>query len=249
MTSKLPRQNDLDRTRLYLVDTVPLPDGSAVYPAAPAYNAAVDALTMRVRFVDVGVTRAEPKSIREIISSIRPDEILWVSNRREAPFEADTLTYMPYGATEPVFPVLDRWHAEHYLIKHAPGARPWQLQIHCLPLGPEWFSEYVRDLSWRFPAFTNAVVFGLERCAYQDDAIESIRLLRLPWSCAAAERLLSRPHDLKLAGCLGVMVDGDEVDVELVCRIKLLGLRVHGMGTDGARSLTIPYDAFQLIRK
>lgn len=248
MTSKLPLQTDRARTRLYLVDTVPAPDGSAVYPVAAAYAAAVDALTMRVRFVDVGIGATEAKDIRALISSVRPDETIWISDRRAKPFEVPTIEPRLYDFREPVFPILDRWQAEHYILRTAPGARPWQLQIHALPLGADWFMDYVVDLRRRFPAFTGAVVFNLEACDYLAEALDVLAVtLHMPWSCAAGPRLMSDARLLATSGCIGVMVNADTAVPDEVCAAKLCGLRVHAMGTDPTAGLRMPFDFFRVV--
>jgi hypothetical protein len=217
-----------------------------VYPVHAAYAAAVDALDTKVRFVDCGLMKLDHAGIRQIIESNRPDEIVWVSDR-EAQFEGPHLVFSPPPFELPVFPVLDRWQADHYFLRYAPGARPWQLQIHSLPLGAWWFDAYVRDLRNRFPAYSSAVVFCLERCEYQTEAIESLAKLGMPWSCAAGPLLLARVGELRAAGCVGFIVDTDTTETAAVIAAKLLGMIVHGMGTQAQRTLELPVDSFSLV--
>lgn len=238
----LPKQTNLTRSRLYLVDNRALPDGSWVYPVNAAYAAALDACEMRVTFLDIAVSRAGPPEIRDLIAAQRPDEIVW--HGAEAPFEGAFTRFKEVAYGKPAFPVLDRWQAERYAIKYAPGFMGWQLQVHALPLGAEWFAAYVADLRNRFPAHTSAVVFGLELCAYQTEAIAILGTLGKPWSCAVSSTLLHRVGEMMSAGCIGYIVDLDTVDCETIVAAKLRGLLVHALGSNPARALDIPVDSF-----
>jgi hypothetical protein len=239
----LPKHTNLTRSRLYLVDNRALPDGSWVHPVNVANAAALDACEMRVTFLDVGVSRAGPAELRDLIAAQRPDEIVWASDR-DPLFDGEFTRYKPIAYDKPAFPVLDRWQAERYAIKYAPGFMGWQLQVHALPMGPEWFAAYVADLRNRVPAHTSAVVFGLELCAYQTEAIAILGTLGKPWSCAASSTLLHRVGECMSAGCIGYIVDLDTVDCETIVAAKLRGLLVHALGSNPARALEVPVDSF-----
>lgn len=243
----LPRQRRLpDRVRLYVIDNRTLPCGSLVYPVHAAYAAAVDAREMRVRVVDLAALQATPPMVRELFDTIRPDEAVWVSNR-PSPLEQPTIPFQAYPFAHDVWPILDRWQAEAYGIRYAPGWQPWQLQIHALPLGAAWFRAYVADLRRRFPAFHSACVFALESCDYQTEALATLATLGMSWSCAAHTRLLARSGECQAAGCVGFIVDADVAEPESIVPLKLRGLKIHGRGRNPARAIALPLDGFSLI--
>jgi len=252
MTIKYPKQTDFasDGTRLYLVDNPPVAPGSLVYPVFAAYAAAVDSLERRVRFVDLGAYHkpVDARELRRILETYRPDEIVWVSHRGlKCPVDRKIIPFTPVPCTHPVFPYLDRWLAERYYIGNAPCASRWQLQVHCLPLGADWFSAYLDDLALRFPAFSHAVVFGLETSLYQDAALDALARFPLPWSACAGSRLLDRFRDCMEAGCCGLMVGADDVEPAKILPAVLAGMPIHGIGTSARAATTIPFTSFTKI--
>jgi hypothetical protein len=249
MKSLLPAQSGLSKLRLYLIDNHQLPDGSWAYPIGAAYAAAVDALTMRVRVVDLGICQGRNSAyIRALFDSLLPQEVVWMSSVPK-PFDHPIIDWQPYDYAQWVFPVLDRFTADHYNIKHAPVPPGWQLQIHCLPLGPEWFREYVADLRCRFPAYAAAVVFGLEACDYRHEAAEALAGLGMPWCACAGEGVLLQCRELMAHGMVGAIIASDAIALEPVLFAKLHGCVVHGTGFHPERALTLPLDGFTLVEK
>ncbi|RMH32220.1 MAG: hypothetical protein D6692_00005 [Planctomycetota bacterium] len=232
------------------MDNPPMAPGSLVYPVFAAYAAAVASLDRRVRFIDFGAYTkpVDTRELRHILETHRPDEIVWVSSRGlKCPIDRDIIPFKMPPFTTPIFPYIDRWLAERYYIANAPGAKPWQLQVHCLALGAEWFAAYLDDLALRFPAFAHLVVFGLETCDYQDAALEALARFPMPWAAFAGARLLDRFRDCMQVGCCGFTVGADDVDPAQILPAVLAGMHIHGIGASASAAKTIPFTTFTKI--
>lgn len=202
---------------------------------------------MRVRMVDLGICDGRnARYLREMFDTMQPDEVVWVSGVPK-PFDHAVIEWQPYPYAQCVFPVLDRWSADRYRIAHAPLPPGWQLQVHCLPLGAEWFREYVADLKCRFPAFTGAVLFGMEACEWKHEAAEAMASLGIPWCACAGAEILGSVREYMAHGMVSAIVSSDIIDAQAVIDAKLRGLIVHGTGFDSKRALTVPLDSFTKV--